>query len=92
MMKFIESGRADVALTNSLNGICAIQKLNMHDIELVGNLETLNLYHYVTRKNAHLVAKIDKIIQDMVSSGEMEQLRRRFENDYILDTHEQSMP
>jgi hypothetical protein len=92
MIKFLESDRADVALTNSLNGISVLNKSNRHNIEIVGHLEKLDLYHYINSKYAQLIAKIDTIIQDMDRSGELTRLRSQFENEYLMNQLEHSKP
>jgi len=92
MIKFLESNRADVALTNSLNGISVLNKSKRHNIEIVGHLEKLDLYHYINSKYAQLIAKIDTIIQDMDRSGELTRLRSQFENEYLMNQLEHSKP
>ena len=83
MMQFIKLGRADIALTNTLSGIGALKRLKTDDIVAVGTLEELNLYHYLIPKHGDIVPKVDAAIRDMIASGELRELRERFERQYL---------
>lgn len=83
MMKFLVMGRADIALTNTISGLAVLKKLKLSKIAPVGTLETIDLFHYVHEKNKDIVPKVDEAIQKMKNSGELKQLREKFEKEYL---------
>jgi len=84
MMKFLESGRADVALTNTINGLKTLKKLNLTGVEHSPKpLDVLNLYHYIHEKNKDLVPKVDEAIKKMKNSGELKKLRDKHEKNFL---------
>lgn len=69
-------GRFDVAVMPRINGLAAIKKHKIQGIvELEGVLETLFLYHYVNRKNADLVPKLERVLKKMLHEGTTRRLR-----------------
>lgn len=50
-----------------------------HTINITDGFEQVYDYHYVHKKNAHLVEKVDRVIREMNDSGEMEQLIKNAE-------------
>ena len=51
IMMFIKKRRADIALTNTIDGLMAIKELNITNIKPVGPpLARLKLYHYLHKK------------------------------------------
>lgn len=82
MMRFLALGRADVALTNTLAGSRVVKHFGLDNIEDVGTLETLPLYHYLHVRNKALVKPIDNIIKGMKTSGELNQLRQSYKQDF----------
>lgn len=83
MMKFLEAGRADIGLINTITGLGVLKGLKITEIVPVGTLETLELYHYVHQKNKDIVSKVDEAIQAMVKSGELKELRAKYEKEYL---------
>lgn len=83
MMKFLEAGRADIAITNTIAGNGMLKQLKLDSIAPVGTLETLDLYHYVHEKNKDIVPKVDEAIQKMKNSGELKTLREKYEKEYL---------
>lgn len=75
MMKFLSMGRADVAITNTIDGLVVLNKLGYTDIVVSGKpLATLDLYHYIHEKHELLVEQIDQVIKEAKSSGELARL------------------
>lgn len=87
MLSFVSAKRADIALTNYLDGMLTIYKHKLSDklVPLEGNLARLELYHYVHVKHAELVPRIDNVIRTMKASGELENLVRFAEFSVIED-------
>lgn len=83
MMKFLEAGRADIALINTITGQGVLKSLKIDSIAPVGTLETLDLFHYLNEKNKDIVPKVDEVIQKMAKSGELKQLREKYEKEYL---------
>lgn len=81
MMKFLNSNRADIAITNTTDGLLVLKKLKLKNIKPIGKpLATLDLYHYVHYSNSDLVDQIDHVIQASKKSGELDNLIRSAEN------------
>ncbi|MFT2109746.1 substrate-binding periplasmic protein [Marinomonas sp. 2405UD68-3] len=75
MMKFLLSGRADAALTSLNDGLLTLKKMNISNIKPNSRpLVIRYLYHYIHKKNAHLVPIIDQTFKDMQTSGELQRL------------------
>ncbi len=84
LMQFVQKGRAEIALTNRLSGLALLKEYAISDVVTVGEpLKELMLYHYLYKDHKHLVPKIDSIIKNMVDSGEMSDLRKKYENEYL---------
>ncbi|MBF0203559.1 MAG: transporter substrate-binding domain-containing protein [Desulfamplus sp.] len=83
MMKFLDAGRADIAITNTIVGLSVLKTLKNSEIVPIGTLETLDLFHYLNEKNKDIVPKVDEIIQSMTKSGELKQLREKYEQEYL---------
>lgn len=84
LFNFVSQGRADVAITSRLNGLHFSQSQNTPTLTKLGTpLLTQPLYHFLNRKYAFLVPKIDKIIQNMRNSGELDQLINQYEQQVI---------
>ncbi|EFP96545.1 substrate-binding periplasmic protein [Vibrio caribbeanicus] len=84
MMKFLHKGRAQLALTNPLNGSLTLQKLGYTNIDLAGPpLATLDLYHYIHKDKAELVPIIDKKIIEMRDNGKLQKLLEKTEADVL---------
>jgi polar amino acid transport system substrate-binding protein len=77
MLKALDKDRNNVALTHTEDGLFAIEKYHIEQVDHLGKpLLILPLYHYVHKKNAHLVEKVDRIIREMKDSGELRTLIR----------------
>lgn len=81
MMRFLENERADVALTNTVDGVLALKQLGLEkDIVPVEKpLAVLELYHYIHKKNKELVQRVDAVIRKMKESGELDTLIKKAE-------------
>ena len=64
----------DVAVMPRINGQFAIRQTNLKTVrELPGVLEPLFLYHYLHKKNAHLVPKVE--LKRMLLDGTIQRIR-----------------
>ncbi len=76
LMELLSADRIDIVILSKLNGLWALKELNIESIYPSNPpLSRLYLYHYLHKKNHTLVAQIDKILQEMEKSGELERLR-----------------
>ena len=80
MLRALDKDRNNVAVTHRSDGLFAIQK---HGLKNIDSSEypmfSFPLYHYVYKENRHLVEKIDRIIQAMKTTGELDVLIRQAE-------------
>jgi polar amino acid transport system substrate-binding protein len=80
MLNALDKHRDHVALTHTGDGLFAIEKYNINHVEYSDKpLSLLSVYHYVHKKNAHLVEKVDRVIREMNESGELDQLIKEAE-------------
>jgi len=84
MMEFLNDGRADVALTNTVDGLMALQKLGFTGIiPLDKPLAVLNLYHYIHSDHLELVQEVDAAIKKMKGNGQLKQLIKQAEKQVL---------
>lgn len=80
MFNMLALGRADVALTNRIDGLQVIKESGIDDI-IPGSdvLARLSLYHYIRKDLDYLVKPLDDVISSMIDSGELEQVIKEAE-------------
>jgi len=85
MMKFLEKGRSEVALTNTVDGLIVLKKLGYSNniVPLDKPLAKLDLYHYIHESHKELVPKVDAVIKEMKESGELKELIKKAEEKVI---------
>jgi len=84
MMKFLLKKRADVALTNTVDGLLVLKKLGVTNIvPLEKPLVVLDLYHYIHEDHKDLVPKVDAVIKEMKASGELDTIIKNAESQII---------
>ena len=76
LFKLLDSGRIEVAIAVRNAGIIELQKsFKDSGIKIIGKpLHSAPLFHFLHRKNKHLIAKLDRVLQEMRNSGELETL------------------
>ena len=75
MFELLLLGKVDVALTNTMDGLSTIKAMSTTDImPMEKPLAELDLYHYIHQKHEKLVPRLDQEIQQMVLTGELQQL------------------
>jgi len=86
LMKMLDTGRIDIAVTTKFNGLYHISELNLPSIiALTPAIERHNVYHYLHKKHIKLIPKINAIIKSLKDSGELELLRSKFINKILLE-------
>ncbi len=86
MMKLLTSRLADIAITNRVNGLIALAKLDAHNIiayPLASQQE--DVYHYLHRDHENLLVPLDNMIRVMIQNGQMETLIKKSEIQVIMD-------
>lgn len=84
IIRFLDKGRADLALTNGIDGLMAISELAVENIEMLPTpLQELDLYFYLNKKHQALVPRLDRIIIEMQQSGELARIVRDAESAVI---------
>jgi len=84
VMMFVEKGRTDVALTNTIDGLMALKALGINNIIPIGKpLATLDLFHYIHQDHKDLVPRINAIIKEMKASGELAKIIKKAETEVI---------
>jgi len=80
MMRFLLAGRADIALTNTMDGIISLKKCGITAIVPSGKpLAVWKLYHYIHEDHKDLVHRVDDVIKEMIASGELQSLIKKAE-------------
>ncbi|WED24097.1 transporter substrate-binding domain-containing protein [Vibrio sp. JC009] len=81
----LDADRVQVVLS-SVNGYKSVAK--KHQLEDIVMLEpavyTAHLYHYLNIKNAELVPQLERVLQEMRASGEIEAIQERVEAEFGL--------
>lgn len=78
LMLMLASDRLDVAVNDRFSGllVCARLHLEKSVRPLSPPLEHIPLYHFLHRRHAELVPRVEEALRQMQASGELEQLRR----------------
>ena len=72
LMRFVATGRADVALTNTVDGLMALKNLGIDNVIPIDTpLVILDLFHYIHEDHKDLIPRIDEKIKEMKASGEL---------------------
>lgn len=76
LIKLVNDGLVDVALTNTIDGLLAIHHLKLETVVVPSShaLAKLDLYHYLHQDHKDLVQKVDQVIREMKASGEMDKV------------------
>ncbi|WDD98025.1 substrate-binding periplasmic protein [Thalassomonas actiniarum] len=80
----LAGGHIDIAITSSLEGQVAINKLQFKNIKLLQPpFIKRHLYHYLHKKHQALIPQIASIIEAMRESGEIEQLKAEYLAEFL---------
>lgn len=72
------SGRVDIVVTNRIVGLDQINQLQLQGITVLEPpLVAKNLYHYLHKKNEHLLPEITKALQQMEAEGRIQAIREQ---------------
>ena len=91
IMRLVAKGRVDIALTNTVDGLMTLKELGIDNVVPINQpLAVFDLYHYLHKKNAHLVPKVDKAIIALKQSGKLDNLIQAAE-DKLIDKQYQKL-
>jgi len=77
LFKMIDSGRVDVIVAAHANGLKTLSALKLENISaLQPAIQEYPLYHYLHKKHAALVPKLDAVIKNMQLTGMIDQIRK----------------
>jgi len=72
----LDLGRNDVIVTSRLAGLMAMKELNIKGVHILEpSIVTKNVYHYLHKKNSHLLSDISGVLQDMENEGRIKEIR-----------------
>ncbi len=84
MMTMLSVQKIDFAISSWVNGMWLRKTMDIDNVHVIGPpVSRQLLYHYVHKKHADLVEKIDAVFIDMQESGELELLRKQVINDLL---------
>ncbi|WP_249351796.1 substrate-binding periplasmic protein [Pseudoalteromonas citrea] len=90
MLRLVSAGLADVALTNTVDGLVALKKLKITNVRPISkSLDRQSLYHYVHKSLQHLVPKVDQEIKKMKETGDLDALIRDAEQQVLKTSLDQ---
>ncbi len=86
LLKMLSADRVDYAVLTKWTGLKTLKKLQLKEISLMkGRLETYELFHYLNKKNKHLKPELEKVLNLMLQSGEIEKIRTAYFQSLKLD-------
>lgn len=81
IMRLVESGFVDVALTNRIDGLMVIKEMGLKNvIPTTKPLARLDLFHYIHNKKKYLIPAINHKIKEMKRTGELSELVTKAES------------
>jgi len=80
LLKMLDDDRLEVVVTDLFSGQVALKKLNLKSTiyPLSPPLEKIYTYHFLHQKHRDIIPKVERILQEMRVSGELEELRKEF--------------
>ena len=78
LVRMLDLGRLDIVVMNRNNALYEIERFDLREIkELSPPVHYKEVFHYLHKKNTHLIPKLTAILGKMKSSGRMEQIARQ---------------
>jgi len=79
LFKMLNADRIDVAAVALTNGLKTLSKLNLTSIYAVSPpIQVFPLYHYLHKKHAALVPRLNTVLAEMAVSGDIKKIRDTF--------------
>jgi len=92
LFKMLNSGRVDLVIANYYVGLNLINSLKLNNIQaLQPPLVKVELYHYLHNKNKQLVPLITRSLHEMITSGRVDKITKKFRLDVINGKYNQGI-
>lgn len=79
LFELVSNDRYDFCITNRINGLMAINSLNLKDIKILEPpLKIEYLYHYLHKKHKDIVPKINNALLKMKNNGRVEEIKEEY--------------
>ncbi len=79
MFNMLKHNRVDVVVSTKFSGLYQINQLGLDGVYVLAPpLERHYLYHYLHKKNSHLIPILDDVIKTMRRTGELDALRNQY--------------
>jgi len=76
LFQMLNLGRVDLIVISRAAGLLALKQTQLQDIHMLAlPVARIKLYHYLHKKNAAIVPRITKALQDMENEGRIEEIR-----------------
>lgn len=83
-MQMLSIGRVDIVLTNTADGLLVIERNGLEDIIPISQpLAVLDLYNYIHKSKAHIVPRVDKVIEELKTNGELAEMIKQAETQIL---------
>lgn len=78
-LEMLQLGRIDIALLPKINGMAAIKEAKANGIIMIDKpIITMNLYHYLHKKNKDIIPELQAELMKMQASGRIESIRKHY--------------
>lgn len=86
LMLMLAADRIDVAVSDAFSGLVVVNRLGLAEqIRLLTpRLQKNEIFHFLHEKHRDLVPKVERVLEDMRSSGELERLRKQLVDKYLV--------
>ena len=84
LLKMLDRNRVDIVVLNKHNALTAIEQLNLINIRMLQpSVHYLEVFHYLHKKNQHLLPALTHELQQMEQSGEIEAIMKRIRSSKV---------
>lgn len=83
LFRKLVTDRTDVVLESS-SSMCMIKRLGLHDIRMLEPaVESVQMYHYLHKKNSSLVPRLEAVLLKMKQDGSMKKIQQKAMDDFL---------
>lgn len=84
-LQMVATNRVQVAVTDLFSGNVALKKLQLDSVvhPLSPPIQKVEIYHYLHEKHRDLIPQVEAVLQTMQASGELEQLRKQYIDEFL---------
>ncbi len=76
LMSMLEKDRTDIVVLAKMTGLTILKELNLKNIITIKPaISTVNLYHYLHKKNSALLPQLTTILREMAAEGRITEIR-----------------